>query len=66
MPYANEHGEGLMFIAYCENLDRFEVQMRRMAGLNDGVIDALFTFSKILNSAYFYCPAVNNNKLVLT
>jgi len=65
LPWSNEHGEGLMFVAFCENLDRFEVQMRRMAGLNDGITDALFTFSKILNSAYFYCPAIENNRLVL-
>lgn len=65
LPWSNEHGEGLMFIAFCENLDRFEVQMRRMAGLTDGITDALFTFSKVLNSAYFYCPAVDKNKLVL-
>jgi len=58
LPWANEHGEGLVFMSFCENLDRFEVQMRRMAGLNDGITDALFTFSKILNSAYFYCPPV--------
>jgi putative iron-dependent peroxidase len=61
LPWANEHGEGLMFMSFCENLDRFEVQMRRMAGLNDGITDALFTFSKILNSAYFYCPPVNGD-----
>lgn len=65
MPWANEHGEGLMFMAFCENLDRFEVQMRRMAGLDDGITDALFTFSKILNSAYFYCPAVKNGQLAM-
>lgn len=65
MPWANEHGEGLMFMAFCENLDRFEVQMRRMAGLDDGITDALFTFSTILNSGYFYCPAVKGDQLVL-
>ncbi len=59
LPWANEHGEGLVFMSFCENLDRFEVQMCRMAGLNDGISDALFTFSKVLNSAYFYCPPVN-------
>ncbi len=63
MPFSNEHGDGLMFLAYCENLDRFEVQMRRMAGLTDGITDALFTFSRILNSAYFYCPSVKDSIL---
>ena len=65
MPWSNEHGEGLVFMAFCENLDRFEVQMVRMAGLDDGITDALFTFSKILNSAYFYCPPVSGDKLVI-
>ncbi|VAW42688.1 Predicted dye-decolorizing peroxidase (DyP), YfeX-like subgroup [hydrothermal vent metagenome] len=65
MPWSNEHGEGLMFIAFCENLDRYEVQMRRMAGLEDGIIDALFSFSQVLNSAYFYCPAVLDDQLIL-
>ncbi|HHL32552.1 MAG TPA: Dyp-type peroxidase [Oceanospirillales bacterium] len=66
LPWANEHGEGLMFMAFCENLDRFEVQMRRMAGLTDGITDALFTFSQVLNSAYFYCPAVADERLDIT
>jgi putative iron-dependent peroxidase len=64
MPFSNESGDGLMFMAYCENLDRFEVQMKRMAGLNDGIVDALFTFSQPVNSAYFYCPAVEDGHLV--
>ena len=65
MPFSNQSGDGLMFLAYCENLDRFEMQMRRMAGLNDGIIDALFTFSQPINSAYFYCPAIENGQLVI-
>lgn len=63
LPWSDKNGEGLMFIAFCENLDRFEVQMKRMAGLEDGITDALFSFSTILNSAYFYCPAVIDFKL---
>lgn len=65
MPFSNQSGDGLMFLAYCENLDRFEMQMRRMAGLNDGITDALFTFSQPINSAYFYCPAIENGQLVI-
>jgi len=64
LPWANKTGEGLMFMSFCENLDRFEVQMLRMAGLSDGITDALFTFSKILNSAYFYCPPVTASSVM--
>jgi len=65
MPFSDESGDGLMFLAYCENLDRFEVQMKRMAGLVDGIVDALFTFSQPINSAYFYCPATEEGRLII-
>lgn len=65
MPWSNEHGEGLMFMSFCENLERFEVQMRRMVGQEDGLVDSLFRFSKVVNSAYFYCPAVEKKQLVI-
>ena len=36
----------------------FEAQMRRMAGLDDGITDALFRFTHPLTGAYFWCPPV--------
>jgi porphyrinogen peroxidase len=47
---------GLMFAAFGKSFDAFEAQMRRMAGLDDGVVDALFQFSKPLATSYFWCP----------
>lgn len=32
MPWANEGGEGLMFVAFGKSLDAFEAQLRRMTG----------------------------------
>ena len=65
MPFAQTYGEGLMFVAFGKTLDAFEVQLRRMAGLEDGIADALFRFSRPINGAYYWCPPVRNNRLDL-
>ncbi|MCP4331612.1 MAG: Dyp-type peroxidase [Gammaproteobacteria bacterium] len=65
MPFAQTYGEGLMFVAFGKTLDAFEVQLRRMAGLEDGITDALFRFSRPINGAYYWCPPVRNNRLDL-
>jgi putative iron-dependent peroxidase len=65
MPFAQTNDEGLMFVAFGKTLDAFEVQLRRMTGLEDGITDALFRFSRPINGAYYWCPAVRNNRLDL-
>ena len=65
MPFAQTYGEGLMFVAFGKTLDAFEVQLRRMAGLEDGITDALFRFSSPVNGAYYWCPPVLNGRLDL-
>ena len=45
-----------MFVAFCAQLDALDAQLRRMAGLDDGVTDALFHFSQPQSGAYFWCP----------
>lgn len=58
MPWAGQSGEGLMFVAFGATLDAFEVQLRRMAGLEDGIADALFRFSRAVTGGYYWCPPV--------
>jgi porphyrinogen peroxidase len=65
MPFAQTYGEGLMFVAFGKTLDAFEIQLRRMAGLEDGIADALFRFSRPVNGAYYWCPPVRNSRLDL-
>jgi putative iron-dependent peroxidase len=65
MPWADGQGAGLMFLAFGCTLDAFEVQMRRMAGLDDGIVDALFRFSRPLTGGYYWCPPVNAGQLDL-
>ncbi len=66
MPWADASGEGLMFVAFGRSLDAFEVQLRRMAGLEDGVVDGLFRFTRPISGSYFWCPPVSNGVLDLT
>jgi putative iron-dependent peroxidase len=66
MPWANEGGEGLMFVAFGATLDAFEVQLRRMTGQEDGIVDGLFRFSRAISGSYFWCPPVADGRLDLS
>lgn len=58
MPWAEGSQAGLVFVAFGRSLDAFEAQMRRMAGEEDGITDALFRFTRPQTGAYFWCPPV--------
>ena len=55
MPFAGSDGQGLEFVAYGASLDAFEL---RMAGLADGITDALFRFSRPVTGGYYWCPPI--------
>ena len=65
MPWALAHKAGLIYVAFGHSFAAFEAQMRRMAGREDGIVDALFGFSRPVNGAYFWCPPVVNGRLDL-
>jgi putative iron-dependent peroxidase len=65
MPYGGIAEHGLYFIAYGESLDRFEGQLRRMAGLDDGVVDGLMAFTRAVTGGYYFCPPLLGDKLDL-
>ncbi|HEX2833893.1 MAG TPA: Dyp-type peroxidase [Thermoanaerobaculia bacterium] len=65
LPWANATMEGLEFIAHVESLERFEVQMRRMVGHDDGIVDGLFTFSRPVTGGFYWCPPVTNGRINL-
>ncbi|HDS1733379.1 MULTISPECIES: Dyp-type peroxidase [Pseudomonas] len=54
--WTDARGAGLAFIALGHSFDAFEVQLRRMSGLEDGVIDGLYRFSRPLTGGYYWCP----------
>ena len=62
MSFANDRAKGLEFIAYMAHLDTFTRQMRHMAGLDDGIADALFQFSRPVTGAYYWCPPARSGR----
>lgn len=65
MPWADAMRAGLMFVAFGATLDAFEAQLRRMAGRDDGITDALFKFTRPVTGAYFWCPGMRRGQLDL-
>ena len=65
MPWAEGGQAGLVFVAFGKSLAAFEAQMRRMAGLEDGITDALFQIAKPVTSASFWCPPLRDGRLDL-
>lgn len=65
MPWANETTEGLMFAAFGKSFVAFEMLMQRMVGMDDGIVDALFTFTRPVTGSYFWCPPIANGTLNL-
>ena len=54
-----------MFVAFGASVDAFERQLRRMCGLDDGIVDALFRFTRPISGAYYWCPPVRDGALDL-
>lgn len=65
MPWASGLESGLVFVAFGRSLDAFEAQLRRMLGLEDGIVDALFRFTRPLTGAYYWCPPLADGRLDL-
>jgi putative iron-dependent peroxidase len=66
MPWAGALDEGLVFVAFGHSFDAFEALSKRMLGLTDGVVDALFRFTRPLSSSHFWCPPVKGKQLDLS
>jgi putative iron-dependent peroxidase len=65
MPWSSPDGEGLVFVAFANTLDKFEAISRRMVGLDDGITDGLFRFTRALTTSSFWCPPVQDGLLNL-
>jgi putative iron-dependent peroxidase len=66
MPWSDGEEHGIEFIAYADTLDKFEEMLRRMAGLDDGITDGLFTFSHPLTGGYYWVPPVRDGRVDLS
>jgi putative iron-dependent peroxidase len=65
MPWSDGRGCGLVFVSFSARIDPFEAQLDRMVGADDGIVDALFRFTRPVSSATFWCPPVLDGKLDL-
>ncbi len=65
MPWADAMRAGLVFVAFGCTLDAFEAQLRRMVGLDDGITDALFKFTRPVTGGYYWCPGMRRGRLNL-
>jgi putative iron-dependent peroxidase len=66
MPWADFSGEGLVFVAFGNSYYAFDAVMKQMLGVNDGVTDGLFEFSRCLGTGYYWCPPIVDGKLDLS
>lgn len=57
---------GLVFVAFGASLEPFEMQLARMAGCEDGLIDGLFGFTRPLDGASYWCPPLQDGRLDLS
>ena len=65
MPWAAADEEGLIFLAFGHSFDAFEALMKRMVGADDGVVDALFSFTRPVTGDYLWCPPMKGDRLDL-
>ena len=66
MPWVEGAQAGLMFLCFGRSFAAFEVQMRRMAGVDDGIVDALYRFSRPVSGDYYWCPPLRGGVLDLS
>lgn len=65
MPWGDVDDHGLYFVAFGASLSRFERVLRRMAGLDDGIVDGVMQYSRALTGGYYWCPPVDDGRLDL-
>lgn len=65
VPWVDGSRAGLVFVAFGTSFDAFEVILRRMVGAEDGIADALFTFTRPISGAFFWCPGMQDGRLDL-
>lgn len=66
MPWIEGDKGGLMFLAFGCTLNAFEVQLRRMSGLEDGIVDGLYRMSRPITGGYYWCPPLRDGRLDLS
>jgi putative iron-dependent peroxidase len=59
VPWATAAEQGIHFVAFGADTDRFELQLRTMYGLEeDGLTDRLLAFTTPVTGSFWFCPSV--------
>lgn len=65
MPWAHDKQAGLMFVAFGKSFAAYDALLHRMVGMEDGIVDALFSFTRPISGSYFWCPPMLKGRLDL-
>ncbi len=65
MPYGSLHEHGLYFVAFAHSLGPFTQVLRRMSGADDGISDALLSFTRAVTGGHYFCPPRRGARLRL-
>lgn len=66
LPWVEGVDGGLVFVSFATSFKPFEMILDRMLGKEDSIVDALFTFTKPITGAYYWCPPTKGGKLDLS
>ena len=66
MPWVDASHEGLVFVAFGKNFNAYTALLRHMGGADDGIVDALFSFTTPVTGSFFWCPPIKNGALDLS
>src|SRR5207248_8622819 len=58
MPYGTVTNHGTMFVGFSADQRRLSAMLESMAGVNDGVRDALTSFATPLTGAFYFIPSI--------
>ncbi len=63
MPYGTATDHGTMFVGFSADQQRLSVMLSSMAGLTDGIRDALTNYARPLTGAYYFVPSSQSLRL---
>ena len=58
MPFGTVTEHGTMFVGFTSDQARLEAMLESMAGVHDGVRDALTNFTRPMTGAYYFIPSI--------
>ena len=60
MPYGTVTDDGTMFVGFSSDQQRLSEMLENMAGLKDGLRDALTKYTQPVTGAYYFVPSNQN------